>query len=1249
MKNVRLLLRTLILSFLVVGISYGQGGFGKIKGEVIDSETGDPVAFATVRLLQNGVPKGGAYTDAAGKFMIAPVQPGVYDVEVKWGDKTKKMEGIRVSANQTVPLKIEFNATVEVEEVLITEPAVKVDETVTGQVLSKEDIQRIATRDVTVNASLAAGAVQGDEGQTPSFRGGRAYSTQYFIDGVRAIGHVQLPQKAIGQMEVITGGTPAEFGDVTGGIISITTGAPSIVHNFGAELVSSQFTDPYNYNLLSLNGAGPLLTKKDSLGNVEISRLGYFFAGELTQVLDSDPSIITLKKTKDDYQKLLEETPLVPSHDGSFFINRASYTKADDLEDIKYKLNNDLFSYRFVGRLDIQLDKEGNAVLKIGGQAFNTIQNRWNVRYGFERSLFDYDNQIYYNEHTYRGYVRFQQRIPADTGSIFENIFYTIQADYTRNGYWYGDEDFGSNLFEYGHIGKFTGKRAEIFELITPSDPRHDPNLSSNPYWQTAGFADTAYYFDPSTSANPILANYNKVIYDYVARNLNPFPIFNFATLSNEYRPIVYNASQLRAMGGLLNGLNTPFATSTLNIYSLFFAQGTPYYTYGKGQDDQYRLTGQIVASTEKHNFKVGFEFDQRVERSYYISAYYLWQLMRQYANAHLQQLDVNNPIPVYANGLFQDTVRLRPLYDGAGQSYFDKQLRKKLGLPENSLDYINTDALDPSFYSLDMFSAEELFNAGNPILGYQGYTYFGDLDNTTSYQKFFEDTQNRPQPARRPTYMAGYIEDKFELSDIFVTLGLRVDRYDMNMPVLKDKYSLVPVYNAREASNILGIALPDNIGDDWVPYVDNKTNPTRFVGFRDGDFWYDANGTPISSELIAREGGGRVQPFVKQDSVVYESFTDYVPRVRMMPRISFSFPISDQATFFAHYDVLTQRPRGAVDVQMVDYLYLAANPTLPINNPDLGPEKTIDYEVGFKQALDEAKMVALSISAYYREMRDMIQQIRVNNAYPVSYFTFDNVDFGTSKGLALELDMRRVGLVRGRLSYTLQFAQGTGSSFGSSRNALNFLQGFSVLRIPLPLSFDQRHTIAANFDIRFDERRNKGPKISLGGKDIYPLKNFGVNLTASLASGRPYSRLLLPNPQDVQFGVQASPSIAGKVYGSRLPWTSRFDLRFEKDFVLKGKDKTDESGKVTKKGREYRFQVYLLFLNVLNTKNIVRVYRYTGSPEDSGYLSTGIGQQALESQFDIESFKYLYKIKELNPNNYRLPRRVRVGLQFFF
>ncbi len=41
------------------------------------------------------------------------------------------------------------------------------------------------------------------------------------------------------------------------------------------------------------------------------------------------------------------------------------------------------------------------------------------------------------------------------------------------------------------------------------------------------------------------------------------------------------------------------------------------------------------------------------------------------------------------------------------------------------------------------------------------------------------------------------------------------------------------------------------------------------------------------------------------------------------MPRVSFSFNISDEAVFFAHYDILTQRPTSNIRFSPIDYLFI--------------------------------------------------------------------------------------------------------------------------------------------------------------------------------------------------------------------------------------------------------------------------------------------------------------------------------------
>ena len=45
--------------------------------------------------------------------------------------------------------------------------------------------------------------------------------------------------------------------------------------------------------------------------------------------------------------------------------------------------------------------------------------------------------------------------------------------------------------------------------------------------------------------------------------------------------------------------------------------------------------------------------------------------------------------------------------------------------------------------------------------------------------------------PPFNPIYQAGYIQDKFVVNDLLFNIGLRIDNYDANQPVLNDKYLL--------------------------------------------------------------------------------------------------------------------------------------------------------------------------------------------------------------------------------------------------------------------------------------------------------------------------------------------------------------------------------------------------------------------------------------------------------------------------
>jgi hypothetical protein len=264
-----------------------------------------------------------------------------------------------------------------------------------------------------------------------------------------------------------------------------------------------------------------------------------------------------------------------------------------------------------------------------------------------------------------------------------------------------------------------------------------------------------------------------------------------------------------------------------------------------------------------------------------------------------------------------------------------------------------------------------------------------------------------------------------------------------------------------------------------------------------------------------------------------------------------------------------------------------------------------------------------------------MIQIRNVLEAWPVSYRTYDNLDFGTVKGFTFTYDLRRTGNVTMRASYTLQFADGTGSGPQTGINLVN--SGQPNLMTISPLNFDQRHRIQANIDFRYGEGSDyNGPM--LFGKPI--LQRTGLNVVGILGSGTPYSASSRVINEGAGVGSHA---LVGSLNGSRLPWQFTTDLQLDRDIPLTfGEEEGDRA-------KSANLNVYLLVTNVFNTRNVVDVWRATGSPNDDGYLAAPEYLNEINSKVDPQSYTELYAAKVDDPNNIGQPRTIRLGVRFDF
>jgi hypothetical protein len=1243
-------------------MSYGfsQTGLGTIKGTVSDNDTKEPIPFTKVIIKQNGLVKGGANTDFDGKFQINSIDPGSYDVEVRnetEGYQPLLLEGVIVNSGKITFLDDlaigKAKDVLEIEEVKVVAykvPLIDRDGGASGATVTREDIARLPVRSAAGVAGTVGGVNQQEGSGAISVRGSRSDGTYFFIDGIKVRGSSSLPKSAIEEVTVITGGLPANYGDVTGGIISVTTRGPSAKYFGSAEAVTSGFyingkdengydgkvfgLDSYGYNLFEGMFSGPLWMQKDSLGNKTKPRLGFLVSANITDRLDSRPLANGgAYRIKKDVRDSLLANPLRPTSTGFGTFHNAQFLRADDFEQVKWRMNARNTAISGQAKIDVATGPSVN--LTFGG----SMNYSWGSQYSRANSLLNFTNFGAFRSLDYRVFGRLTQRFSNNdesSSSKVKSAFYSLMVDYSKSKDDSYDPKHQYNIFNYGHVGTFTTTRRPSYSL----------NPSTNAY-EHDGFRDVVVDFDPSET-NAALAAITSQYYDIY---------------SDDAVGHYENLFQIQQGNALRNG------DSPQSVYSIWSNIGTPYNSFGKTENDQFRVTGSGSINIGDHSISLGFEYEQRWDRGWTSGDFGpigIWTIARQLTNFHITELDLNSGVSVDSNNFEYVTYdRLNTGYaytSGTGeyggaqqndnQSFFDYNLRNYLteqGFIDGGVtgtDFIDIDQYDPNIYTFDMFSPDELFNGGQSFVSYWGYDHTGKkVRGTTDINKYFNEFDENGNYTRfvgafQPIYMAGYLMDKFAFKDIVFNVGVRVDVFDANQPVLKDPYLFYTARTVSEARaelandpSLTWIDIPDAMGEDYTVYVNDVNNPTAINGYRNGAVWYNADGIEVEDPKVIRGAAG-IAPWLHDPSLetpTAEAFEDYKAQVNVMPRISFSFPISDEASFFAHYDILTKRPTSGFRFNPYEYQFIQSR-SATIANANLKPETTVDYELGFQQVLTRTS--SLKISAFYREQRNNVQLMNIFEAYPATYSTFGNRDFGTVKGMTIAYDLRRTGNIRMTANYTLQFADGTGSDATSAAGLIQ--AGLPNLRAIFPYSFDQRHAFNITFDYRYGEGRDyNGPMIG----DFALLENTGLNIVSNIYSGSPYSaQTFITN--EGQFSPQNS-GLDGTTNGSRLPWSYRMDLQLDRTFSL-------EIGKEDKKRATF-LNVYVRVTNLFNQFNVLNVYRATGNWDDDGFLAAAASQTSIQNQLDEQSFRDYYTMKIQNPFNISSPRTIRLGVKFDF
>lgn len=1225
LKRILLTLGLLITANVVV---YAQG---VLTGTITDAKTGEPLPFVNVIAEQNGQQMGGAATGMDGTFQIKPLSAGTYDIKASsMGYKTVLKTGIKVSASGfSTGGDIKMEPTAEqldiVEVIEYAQPLIEKGTAESGKRITSDDIDKMSAN--SVDGIIAqVGGVADNDGSRGSARG--ESDMQSYVNGAKKQGTVNVPKSAIQEIHVILGGTPAKFGESIGGTMDVTLKPPQ---NKFEGMVSYRTSEPFDtrgYHRGEFYITGPMINKTNKTTGSKNTILGFRLSGFESYAHDSyiRPSDRYYYMIKDDVLAQIQKAPLYYDPSSGAVNYSAEYLYSDAFHRVGRKPNMWSNTVYLEGGLDFRPTK--TTALKVNGEFIYSKGKDATL----SSILLNNENNSITEANSFQIMAQFTQKLSSDdnTTAKIKNVMFDVLGSYQRQYSETYNENFKDDFFRYGYIGKFQTYKRPTYALTTMDI---DGDGTEEYVYEQNGWLDYQVDFTPS-SDNPGLAAYTN-------------QLFNDESFAS-YRSLLINYVNIRQIRGLVNG-DLPSS-----VYSMFTNVGVPASSYSKSEQQSIYATAKITADIGKHSLELGFQYDQQIYRSYSLSAYGLWTLMKQEANQHILYRDLDNPH--YDLSGYYPIVSYDRNYDASSQTFFDKALRGALYGSIEGTDYIDIDSYDPSTFSLDMFSADELYNSGNSYVSYMGYDHTGKkVSGKTSLQSYFDGVNGqRNLGAWEPIYMAGYIQDQFLFRDLVFNIGVRVDRFDGNQMGLKDPYLLYSSYTVKDMMDNGRTDVSSTVPSDAIVYVSSLTSTSNFdnvqiTGYRSGEgsatTWYNANGEIVSDPQSVAGATGQPLPFRKgtlsetglPEKISTDAFKDYKPQVVAMPRIAFSFPVSDRSEFKASYDIIARRPGSYYWVaNYASYLFMEKMSGSTLTNPNLKPEKITNYELSFQQVL--SKSSALVISAYYKQTRDLIALVQYTGADPTTmYYSYDNQDFRTTKGLTIAYDLRRVKNVRINANYTLQYAEGTTGLPTTTLQSL-IRAGYPNVKMMFPISDDRRHAFKLGVDFRYENGdKYNGPvtKRKVKGKDgetrvqnIKWLQNFGVNVTGVVQSGAPYTKYYSNTQQ----------TIVGSYRGARLPWIFRFDVTLDKAFMIKVGDRTTV------------LDVFCTVRNALNTKNITGVFGVTGDPDDNGYLTDPETQTLIEAQLDPASYRNYYQMYLNNAYyNYSTPRRVEIGVSYQF
>ena len=1122
--------RSFILCLIFLQLMFA-GTTGKISGKVVD-ENNQPLIGCNIVVKGTSL---GAATNIKGEYFILNIPPGKYDLTASMiGYGTVTVEGTLVMVDLTAKTNFFLKPeTIEGDVITVTaeKPTVRLDQTSMSAVVSSDDIENLPVTDVGDVIELQAGIVRDPNGGF-HVRGGRSSEVSFWVDGVAT----------------------TDSYDGSSGLEIENAGIQEV------QVISGTFNAEYGQ---AMSGIVNVVTKDGGLnyqGNLDFFSGGYHTNHSnlysISSPFSSWQSFTDFNGDGNwDYGEILYDLNGNNTWDeGEIYWDRNGNQSWDGDEGTE-PLNNDLgydgylgdyYDYNGDGKTTQPSPGEGNGRKDWGEHQFNLDNKGYTEYLNVFKNIFQQSNIS----------GSLSGPIPLSNKKL---TFYSTFRYYHSAGRFYGRKLFSptgifsdESVVPLSPFSKLSGQFKLTYNIKSGMKASYTGYLTEKAYKNY----DSYYKYNPDGILNNFESDQSHMLALTHSISQNTFYEFKFLNFSSGYHQSLYEESDVPYSTSILTEeemqqINIEDSIQIRTGYDVFST--IPRYGVQDLGEDRYQITdfadqtGYIAGDqfiTPAWSFGTGGTQNGRFSRNTSFKQFNL-TVSSQINNTHFIKSGI--------------------LYKKYDMWADDKFLNYKT-VGEWSLTQ-NGDTL-----------------GYNPLAGARVTPFIPTINPTyTSEHDYFRVN---------PKELSFYLQDKIELDELIINAGLRFDFFDPDWKVPENeklpgnlKYFLARTNNDTSIfwENDFSMLHKDVIILDSLDQQGAVAIENLFITGVEYDSTSQSYNEAFNDQLLTYRNTFRWE----------NGFNKVEPSFQLSPRIGIAYPITDKGVIHVSYGHFFQVPNFSFLYENPEFEITNNNNGGIIGNAALKPEKTVMYEIGFKQEI--AYKTAIDLTIFYRDTRDWVGISPTIKKYPVgNYRKYENKDYANTRGFTLVLDRQFINGLGGGIDYTWMIAEGT---YSNPQDAYFDAQDNQAPRLSmLPLNWDQTHTL--NF------------RATTGGK------NWVASAIGKLWSGKPYT------PEFKTGTISGSGAFAGFADNSeRKPNVFDLDIRTSYSINLLG----------------LQSKIYCNIYNLLDLQNEFSVWEDTGR---ATYTLTA-------KDVPLTDPGRIGHLKEhlIRPEWYGEPRRINIGL----